>query len=165
MYGSSLFTITAAGAASCKVGFIGTQLYGSLGFQQSVWLETPPEYRGPLAKTYLRPSGQVTHTESSLDKSGWCLQESVLPNRRLIAFIAAVAPLFLKKTSKTSYLRSTFFFKARKVREPPALSLLPFPVQQAASAALGLLGYYRLLNLRVLVVLLSMHLVENLKPC
>jgi hypothetical protein len=79
--GSSLFTITVVRPASCKVGFIGTQLYGSLGFQRGVWIETPPEYRGPLVKTYLRPSGQVTRTESSLDKRGWCLQEIFLPNR------------------------------------------------------------------------------------
>ena len=97
MYGSSLFTITAAGPASCKVGFIGTQLYGSLGFQQSVWLETPSEYRGPLAKTYLRPSGQVTRTASSLDKRGWYLQESVLPNRILIAFHCRCGPTLFEK--------------------------------------------------------------------
>ncbi|PQE05715.1 heterokaryon incompatibility protein [Rutstroemia sp. NJR-2017a BVV2] len=68
-YLNSHLTITALEPANCKSGFLGNQLFG-IPEQQPVFGQAV-RYYGPAVDKY------------SLDSRGWCLQEALLPNRRL----------------------------------------------------------------------------------
>ncbi|KAI1768412.1 HET-domain-containing protein [Hypoxylon sp. FL1150] len=76
IYLNSHVTIAALEPSSCKTGFLGKQKYGRSGWQFCSKL------RGTSAEVVIRPAvGRVR--ENSLDKRAWCLQETLLPNRRL----------------------------------------------------------------------------------
>ncbi|KAF2195861.1 HET-domain-containing protein [Zopfia rhizophila CBS 207.26] len=85
IYMNSLLTIAAEEPASCKVGFLGKQRYGSPEWQRRVVTEVPGG-----SEIFIRPGQEdYEHDEyednkqSSLGKRGWCLQESILPTRKL----------------------------------------------------------------------------------
>jgi hypothetical protein len=84
IYGNSRLTIAALEPASCKLGFLGKQLYGSREWQRRF---TPIVDGKPTASLFIRQnttgSDEKAPTGFTLDKRGWCLQESLLPNRRL----------------------------------------------------------------------------------
>lgn len=76
IYLYSHVTIAALEPSNCKFGFLGEQKFGCPGWQlQSV-------IPGTSQEVIIRP-GLSRTAESSLDKRGWCLQETLLPLRRL----------------------------------------------------------------------------------
>jgi hypothetical protein len=80
IYANSHFTIIAREPASCKVGFLGGQRYGSAEWQRQSYAEIPDNH-GP--QVFIR-AGRVNFGACSLDKRGWCFQEGIMPNRKLI---------------------------------------------------------------------------------
>lgn len=100
IYSNSRLTLSAMEPASCKLGFLGKQSFGRQGWQRLVETDVPvevikghlDEYRlendghyefgGTRYKLFAR-FGHVPDWTCSLDKRGWCLQESILPQRRL----------------------------------------------------------------------------------
>lgn len=76
IYLNSHITIAALEPNSCKTGFLGKQRFGLPGWQRRVKL------RGTSEEVIIRPEVDRT-VECSLDKRGWCLQETLLPYRRL----------------------------------------------------------------------------------
>ncbi|KAK3374902.1 heterokaryon incompatibility protein-domain-containing protein [Podospora didyma] len=95
VYANSHLTISAKQPDSCHKGFLGPQKYGDPGWQRPIEdVELPssvsgrPGEAGGGRKILVR-KGQVDNTDSftrhfPLDTRGWCLQESVLPRRRLV---------------------------------------------------------------------------------
>ncbi|KAF7561659.1 hypothetical protein G7046_g2481 [Stylonectria norvegica] len=105
IYGRSHLTIYASGPTSRTAGFLGRQEYGRSKWQARPRLRIPTEFKQGEAyimlrsgvpkksqliattriKTNLvnRPDTSKAVAESSLDERGWCLQETILPNRRL----------------------------------------------------------------------------------
>ncbi|KAI1418859.1 hypothetical protein F5Y12DRAFT_390828 [Xylaria sp. FL1777] len=105
IYKNSLFTIAAKEPDSCKKGFLGEQHYGLPEWQRALNIEVPGSIGGPadglLVRVASHDNGRTlspewtadqifsaatrphSATECSLDKRGWCLQESILPNRIL----------------------------------------------------------------------------------
>lgn len=86
IYLNSCFTIAAEEPASCKLGFLGKQRFGSPEWQQRFTTNVPIEVGGPGKEIFIRPKdvhSREKNERCSLDKRGWCLQESILPNRRL----------------------------------------------------------------------------------
>lgn len=86
IYLNSHVTIAAEEPASCKLGFLGNQRFGSSEWQRRCIADVPVEAGGPGKEIFIR--AKDVHSEEqnerfSLDKRGWCLQESILPNRRL----------------------------------------------------------------------------------
>jgi hypothetical protein len=83
IYGNSRLTIAALEPASCKLGFLGKQRYGSHEWQRRF----TPVVDGKPTSLFIRynttGSDEKVLIEFTLDKRGWCLQESLLPNRRL----------------------------------------------------------------------------------
>ncbi|KAH8654358.1 heterokaryon incompatibility protein-domain-containing protein [Ilyonectria robusta] len=80
IYLNSLLTIAAEEPASCRSGFLGEQKFGNTQWQRHLVTDASEEdlfIRPHDPETYLRRS------KPSLDKRGWCLQESILPTRRL----------------------------------------------------------------------------------
>ncbi|KAI1085472.1 HET-domain-containing protein [Whalleya microplaca] len=76
IYLNSHVTITALEPDSCKTGFLGKQRFGLPEWQYQL------KIHGSSQEVVIRP--QVDQTvECSLDKRGWCLQEMLLPYRRL----------------------------------------------------------------------------------
>ncbi|KAH6854807.1 heterokaryon incompatibility protein [Chaetomium sp. MPI-CAGE-AT-0009] len=89
IYANSHLAVVAEEPASCKLGFLGEQQFGSPRWQRVFTTHVPEEAGGPGNQVILRPieEGETTpdhrYERCSLDKRGWCLQESVLPSRRL----------------------------------------------------------------------------------
>ncbi|RKK75282.1 hypothetical protein BFJ69_g7872 [Fusarium oxysporum] len=80
IYLNSLLTITAEEPASCKSGFLGEQKLGSAQWQRHLATNACDQ------DLFIRPHDPrvyLQRSKSSLDKRGWCLQESILPSRRL----------------------------------------------------------------------------------
>ncbi|KAI8964052.1 HET-domain-containing protein [Daldinia sp. FL1419] len=76
IYLNSQVTISALEPSSCKAGFLGKQKFGHPEWQQILKLpDTEDEY---IARQNIGNT-----VEQSLDKRGWCLQETLLPYRRL----------------------------------------------------------------------------------
>ncbi|XXH00067.1 Molecular chaperone (DnaJ super) [Hypoxylon texense] len=75
IYLNSQLTIAALEPNSCKAGFLGKQRFGLPGWQRRVRLQDASQ------EVILRPEPDAV--EYSLDKRGWCLQETVLSQRRL----------------------------------------------------------------------------------
>ncbi|KAE8131924.1 hypothetical protein BDV38DRAFT_275530 [Aspergillus pseudotamarii] len=71
---------------SCKLRFLGKQQFGDPSWQRS-FCPTLPDWPVDTSTELLMRPGEFklrSNTErSSLDKQGWCLQESLLPNHRL----------------------------------------------------------------------------------
>lgn len=94
VYAHSHFTISAKGPDSCHQGFLGPQLFGAPEWQRPVPVDAVPSAvisgggARPNQKIMVR-DGRVDHADSAarrfaLDTRGWCLQETVLPRRRLV---------------------------------------------------------------------------------
>lgn len=84
IYANSFFTITARAPSSCKVGFLGQQQLGSTGWQRPICARVPPGL-GPSGDCLFVRDGEVEQFQVfSLDSRGWCLQENILPQRRLV---------------------------------------------------------------------------------
>lgn len=84
IYQSSIFTIAVEEPDSCKSGFLGKQRYGDPGFQIRCCIGVPGELGNSDELFMRRQRDTMTEDKCSLDKRGWCLQESIIPNRRLI---------------------------------------------------------------------------------
>lgn len=102
IYSNSHLTLSAVEPASCKLGFLGKQSFGRREWQRPVETDVPVEvitdhredplksdghfeFGGTRYKLFAR-FGDVPEADKwifSLDKRGWCLQESILPRRRL----------------------------------------------------------------------------------
>lgn len=87
IYANSHLPIAVEEPASCKLGFLGEQQFGTPGWQRVFIADVPEESGRPGSQVMLRPidNGAADDKDErcSLDKRGWCLQESILPNRRL----------------------------------------------------------------------------------
>lgn len=81
IYRYSQLTIAALEPSSCKVGFLGKQKYGIPGWQRRSDVSTEDSDQIFIRKNDLHP--EELKQAPSLDHRGWCLQESLLPNRRL----------------------------------------------------------------------------------
>lgn len=82
---NSFFTITAKEPKSCKKGFLGEQSFGAASWQRGLrGVEVPPIIGNPSDRLFVRTGKVETARQFSLDTRGWCLQESVLPRRKLI---------------------------------------------------------------------------------
>jgi hypothetical protein len=87
VYLNCYFTIAAQEPTSCKLGFLGRQKYGDPTWQQSFTTECRTEGKASVVEVFIRPHSKL-HPEDdltsfSLDTRGWCLQESLLPRRKL----------------------------------------------------------------------------------
>jgi hypothetical protein len=86
IYANSYLTIAAEEPDSCKLGFLGRQRYGTPQWQQRLVTDVPRQAGGPANAIFIRPIGdnpKNSNEKYSLDRRGWCLQESILPVRRL----------------------------------------------------------------------------------
>ncbi|KAH6719513.1 heterokaryon incompatibility protein-domain-containing protein [Leptodontidium sp. MPI-SDFR-AT-0119] len=93
IYANSHLTVAVLEPASCKLGFLGEQKFGKPDWQRECIINVPKEAGGPGSRVLLRPvEAKTEHNfkgdededeRCSLDTRGWCLQESLLPNRRL----------------------------------------------------------------------------------
>lgn len=96
IYAMSHLTIFANGTDSCKKGFLGPQSYGRREWQRRLQTRIPSElfppalgisvHYGKAFSSRIIPgstSSDCRMAESKLDTRGWCLQEEMLPNRRL----------------------------------------------------------------------------------
>lgn len=85
IYANAVVTVAAVEPDSCKKGFLGPQRFGSPDWQRRITVDVPPGLdRQPPADHLFTGPGQVPPMrQSSLDARGWCLQERVLPRRRL----------------------------------------------------------------------------------
>ncbi|GCB20814.1 hypothetical protein AAWM_03699 [Aspergillus awamori] len=84
IYLNSYLTISVKEPNSCKLGYLGKQRFGDPTWQQ-LFRPTRPD-TVPAIDLLIRPGKFYPRSyrdRSSLDTRGWCLQESVLPNRRL----------------------------------------------------------------------------------
>ena len=81
IYRHSHLTIAALEPSSCKLGFLGKQKFGMSDWQRMADVSTDDSDQLFIRKNEFHPEelGQT----NSLDQRGWCLQESLLPNRRL----------------------------------------------------------------------------------
>jgi hypothetical protein len=79
------FTIAAQEPTSCKLGFLGRQKYGDTNWQQQFTTQCPTEGEPATKKeVFIRPDVDYQNPDSfSLETRGWCLQESLLPRRKL----------------------------------------------------------------------------------
>ncbi|KAF4991915.1 hypothetical protein FDECE_13857 [Fusarium decemcellulare] len=86
IYLYSHLTIAALEPASCKSRFLGKQRFGHPEWQRRFVADVPQANDEAPLEIFVRPAVEVDgdlEKKSSLDKRGWCLQESLLPNRRL----------------------------------------------------------------------------------
>ncbi|KAL6863563.1 HET domain-containing protein [Trichoderma novae-zelandiae] len=89
IYLHSRLTIAALEPSSCKSRFLGAQTFGQPGWQQHFTADIATEPDEPPLEIFVRPNFDGSSEEReednkrSLDKRGWCLQESLLPSRRL----------------------------------------------------------------------------------
>lgn len=86
IYLNSHLTIAALEPGTCKSPFLGPQRFGNRDWQRLI--KSPTASGGeadPGPDLLLRPESDTPPRRSSysLDKRAWCLQESMLPNRRL----------------------------------------------------------------------------------
>jgi hypothetical protein len=87
IYSNSHLAIFAREPNSCKLGFLGKQQYGASDWQNQIFTDVPIGADGPGNEVYIRPLKPELfqdHDRSSLDRRGWCLQETILPNRNLL---------------------------------------------------------------------------------
>ncbi|OJJ78195.1 hypothetical protein ASPBRDRAFT_257975 [Aspergillus brasiliensis CBS 101740] len=85
IYYNSYLTISVMEPNSCKLGFLGKQRFGDPTWQQPLCVTHPDEASSPV-DLLIRPRKFYPRSHrdrSSLDRRGWCLQESLLPSRRL----------------------------------------------------------------------------------
>lgn len=86
IYLHSLLTIAALEPASCKSPFLGRQRYSHPEWQNRLVTDVSPTKDEAPLEVFIRSATDELsdlHEQCSLDKRGWCLQESLLPNRRL----------------------------------------------------------------------------------
>lgn len=88
IYANAHLTVAAEEPASCKLGFLGEQQFGKPGWQFELTTHVSEEAGEPDNQILLRPikeggTPDDEYERCSLDKRGWCLQESILPSRRL----------------------------------------------------------------------------------
>ncbi|KAL7805928.1 HET domain-containing protein [Trichoderma gracile] len=89
IYLHSRLTIAAIEPSSCKSRFLGAQTFGQPGWQQHFTADVTSDTGEPPLEIFVRPvdddfnEEKEEDTKRSLDKRGWCLQESLLPSRRL----------------------------------------------------------------------------------
>jgi hypothetical protein len=84
IYANAHLTVAAQEPASCKLGFLGEQRFGSPEWQRVFTTHVPKEAGGPDDQVLMRMGKEDDgHERCSLDKRGWCLRESILPSRRL----------------------------------------------------------------------------------
>lgn len=76
IYLNSQVTISALEPNNCKTGFLGKQKFGLPGWQHEV---PSPD----ISEKIIARPGVNQGIECSLDKRGWCLQETLLSHRRL----------------------------------------------------------------------------------
>ncbi|OOF98660.1 hypothetical protein ASPCADRAFT_139942, partial [Aspergillus carbonarius ITEM 5010] len=145
VYLNSHLTITVMEPNSCKSRFLGKQRCGDPSWQQllrpsilTTGKDTPPK------EVLIRPrkfQPRSDEDRSSLDRRGWCLQESLLPNRRLCydgnemiwecvcrQFCECghvVAPQVPRKTTP-NYSNLGAFFKSHRLRGIPPSNDLSF---------------------------------------
>ncbi|UKZ83204.1 hypothetical protein TrVFT333_011009 [Trichoderma virens FT-333] len=89
IYLHSRLTIAALEPATCKSPFLGLQKFAHPAWQSRFTADVPLEPNEPPLEIFIRlwREGDSEYNEdfttNSLDKRGWCLQESLLPTRRL----------------------------------------------------------------------------------
>ncbi|KAL6887398.1 HET domain-containing protein [Trichoderma longibrachiatum] len=89
IYLHSRLTIAAQEPSSCKARFLGAQTFGQPDWQQHFTADIPSDPNEPPLEIFVRANFDGSSEEKeedvkrSLDKRGWCLQESLLPSRRL----------------------------------------------------------------------------------
>lgn len=89
IYLHSRLTIAAQEPSSCKARFLGPQTFGQPGWQQHFTADIPSAPEEPPLEIFVRANfdgsseEKEEDVERSLDRRGWCLQESLLPSRRL----------------------------------------------------------------------------------
>ncbi|KAM5359724.1 hypothetical protein ACJZ2D_014251 [Fusarium nematophilum] len=86
IYLNSHLTIAAIEPASCKSHFLGMQRFGEPGWQRYATAKTSLAPDGSEVGFFIRPGMKEYFNQderSSMDRRAWCLQESVMPNRRL----------------------------------------------------------------------------------
>ncbi|KAI6085947.1 HET-domain-containing protein [Hypoxylon rubiginosum] len=76
IYLNAQLTIAALEPSSCKIGFLGKQRFGLPGWQRQ------HKFHDTLQEVIIRREPKTT-SEYSLDKRAWCLQETLLSQRRL----------------------------------------------------------------------------------
>ncbi|KAL7948774.1 heterokaryon incompatibility domain-containing protein [Trichoderma barbatum] len=89
IYLHSRLTIAALEPATCKSRFLGPQKFANSDWQSRFTADIPLRPNESSREIFVRPWHKddaeyiEDFTPSSLDKRGWCLQESLLPTRRL----------------------------------------------------------------------------------
>lgn len=86
IYLHSLLTIAALEPASCKSSFLGRHRYGHPEWQHRLVTDVSSERDEAPLEVFIRSTvdeDSDLEDRCSLDRRGWCLQESLLPNRRL----------------------------------------------------------------------------------
>ena len=84
IYGNSIVTLAALHPDSCMSGFLGPQTFGQPDWQCPIQADVPPALVDSPSRVLFARQGQVpTVRQCALDCRGWCLQERVLPRRRL----------------------------------------------------------------------------------
>ena len=85
VYANSHLTIAGLEPYYCKGGILGEQKFGKPEWQRRIVTDVAVEVGGLGSEILLRPGAttQEGSARSSLDGRGWCLQESILPNRRI----------------------------------------------------------------------------------
>lgn len=85
IYANSHLTIYATTAESCNEGFLGPQRFSETRWQRPVQTKIPPNLELPGSGLAVRTTeeGATREPENVLGQRAWCLQEELLPNRRL----------------------------------------------------------------------------------
>lgn len=86
IYLNSHLTIRAVEPYTCKLPFLGRQKFADRSWQYLVETDIPIYDDGPQLELLIRAgcnNAKDAATPTSLDTRAWCLQESLLPNRRL----------------------------------------------------------------------------------
>ncbi|EEU34680.1 uncharacterized protein NECHADRAFT_82337 [Fusarium vanettenii 77-13-4] len=85
IYLNSHLTIAALEPGTCRASFLGPQKFGDRNWQRLVRPVALDEAADQGHDLLIRPNSDASPRDSpySLDKRAWCLQESMLPNRRL----------------------------------------------------------------------------------
>jgi hypothetical protein len=87
VYANSHLTIAGLEPYYCQGGIVGEQEFGQPEWQRRIVTDVGFEVGGPGSESseiLVRPgTTQEGSARSSLDGRGWCLQESILPNRRI----------------------------------------------------------------------------------
>lgn len=86
IYMNCLFTIAAQEPASCKSGFLGKQRFGDPEWQRRFVTDVPAMFGEAVKELFIRENTELPDEDNnpfSLDTRGWCLQEDLLPSRKL----------------------------------------------------------------------------------